>query len=324
MARTGETTVAPPLVSILIPCYNAAPWLAATLDSALAQTHPKIEIIVIDDGSRDESLAIARRYEPHGVRVATQPNLGASAARNHGLRLASGEFIQFLDADDLLAPDKIARQVERLRAAPPGALASAEWARFYATPAESAFESQPTWCDMSGIDYMILQYDSAQMMPPIVWLTPRALIDAVGPWREDISLNDDGEFFCRVALACSQIVFCQGAKCYYRSGLRGSLSRHATPAALRSLHRSIEATTSAMLARHDSPRARRAAANAWQVLAYDLYPVLRSEANSAAGKAGALGGATRKLEGGKGVRLAARFFGWRAGAWLKFFRRRFR
>ena len=70
-----------PLVSILIPCYNAAPWLAATLDSALAQTHPRTEIIVVDDGSSDHSLAIARTFEPHGVRVVTQPNAGASAAR---------------------------------------------------------------------------------------------------------------------------------------------------------------------------------------------------------------------------------------------------
>ena len=72
-----------PLVSILIPCSNAAPWLAATLASALAQTHPRTEIIIVDDGSSDHSLAIARTFEPHGVRVVTQPNAGASAARNH-------------------------------------------------------------------------------------------------------------------------------------------------------------------------------------------------------------------------------------------------
>jgi glycosyltransferase involved in cell wall biosynthesis len=75
-----------PLVSILIPCSNAAPWLAATLASALAQTHPRTEIIIVDDGSSDHSLAIARTFEPHGVRVVTQPNAGASAARNHARR----------------------------------------------------------------------------------------------------------------------------------------------------------------------------------------------------------------------------------------------
>ena len=68
-----------PFVSILIPCYNAAPWLAATLESALAQTGAAIEIIVVDDGSTDGSVAVAQTYEPRGVRVIRQSNAGASA-----------------------------------------------------------------------------------------------------------------------------------------------------------------------------------------------------------------------------------------------------
>ncbi|MEY4916996.1 MAG: hypothetical protein RL616_909 [Verrucomicrobiota bacterium] len=103
-----------PLVSILIPAYNSEQWLADTLRSALAQTWANKEIIVVDDGSRDGTLALARSFESLGVKVATQNNSGASAARNHAFRLSQGEFIQWLDADDLLAPGKITSQMNAI------------------------------------------------------------------------------------------------------------------------------------------------------------------------------------------------------------------
>jgi glycosyltransferase involved in cell wall biosynthesis len=122
--------VPPPLVSTIIPCYNAERWLAAAIDSALAQTHSRQEIIVVDDGSSDHSLAIAKPYARRGVQICVQSNRGAACARNHGLAVARGEYVQFLDADDLLAPDKIALQLARLAMAPAGSIASSEWARF--------------------------------------------------------------------------------------------------------------------------------------------------------------------------------------------------
>ena len=96
-----------PLVSILIPCYNSEKWLAETLESALAQTWQNKEIIVVDDGSTDSSLEIAKTFESNKVKVLRQDNRGASAARNLGLTNAQGDFIQYLDADDLLSEDKI-------------------------------------------------------------------------------------------------------------------------------------------------------------------------------------------------------------------------
>src|SRR5262245_21908195 len=101
-----------PLVSILIPAFNASRWIADTIQSALAQTWPRTEIIVVDDGSTDDTLAIARGFASQGVSVTTQPNRGASAARNVALARSRGDFIQWLDADDILAPDKIERQME--------------------------------------------------------------------------------------------------------------------------------------------------------------------------------------------------------------------
>lgn len=99
-----------PLVSILIPCYNSEAYLSETIDSALAQTYPHIEVIVVDDGSTDNSTEILASYGDR-IRWKSIPNGGACTARNEALKMSKGEFIQFLDADDLLMPEKIARQL---------------------------------------------------------------------------------------------------------------------------------------------------------------------------------------------------------------------
>jgi Glycosyltransferases involved in cell wall biogenesis len=95
------------LVSILIPAFNAERWIADTIKSALDQSWPSKEIIIVDDGSRDETVRIAQRFASKDVTVISQENQGASAARNKALQLCQGDYIQWLDADDLLAPDKV-------------------------------------------------------------------------------------------------------------------------------------------------------------------------------------------------------------------------
>jgi len=100
-------------VSVVIPCYNAAPFLGETLESALAQTHSPLEVIVIDDGSTDDSAAIAESFGPP-VRVIRQENQGESVARNRGMDEARGEWIALLDADDVWKPQKLERQTATL------------------------------------------------------------------------------------------------------------------------------------------------------------------------------------------------------------------
>jgi glycosyltransferase involved in cell wall biosynthesis len=99
------------LVSILIPCYNAERWIAQAIESALAQTWPQKEIIVVDDGSTDSSLEIIKGFDGC-IRREAGPNRGGNAARNRLLELASGEWVQYLDADDYLLQNKIATQME--------------------------------------------------------------------------------------------------------------------------------------------------------------------------------------------------------------------
>jgi glycosyltransferase involved in cell wall biosynthesis len=114
---------APSMISVVIPAYNAERYLAQALESVVRQTHTEIEIVVVDDGSTDRSADVARSYPDSRVRVVEQPNGGPAAARNHGVRLARGELLAFLDADDLWEPRKLELQLEALQAHPAPAMA---------------------------------------------------------------------------------------------------------------------------------------------------------------------------------------------------------
>lgn len=107
-------------ISVIIPCWNVEALLPATLDSVLAQEHQNMEIICVDDGSTDGTPAVLERYVQKSggrMQVLRQPNQGACAARNAGMALATGEWLQFLDADDVLDPKKLSGQVDILHGA---------------------------------------------------------------------------------------------------------------------------------------------------------------------------------------------------------------
>lgn len=118
-----------PLVSVVIPSYNGAATLPATLDSVLAQRYPHVEVVVVDDGSKDDTPGVLAQYGDR-VRGVRQANGGLAAARNVGVRHASGELIALLDADDLCTPDRIGVQVELMLAHPQVLLCSSEFSAF--------------------------------------------------------------------------------------------------------------------------------------------------------------------------------------------------
>ncbi|HEX2852746.1 MAG TPA: glycosyltransferase family A protein [Opitutaceae bacterium] len=303
-----------PLVSILIPCFNAARWLPATLESALAQTWRQTEIIVVDDGSKDDSLAVARSFEARGVRVFSQANSGASAARNRAVREARGDFFQFLDADDLLSPGKIAAQTELLASRPAGTLASCAWGRFTDDPAAAQFVDTAVFRDFAPLDFLVLAGNTGAMMHPSAWLVSRAIAERAGPWDETLSLNDDGEYFCRVLLASSGVAFCadERARSFYRSGLPGSLSQQRGDRARRSQFRSVELIGQHLRAAEDSPRTKSAAANLYQRFIHDFYPAPADLIRQAEKRVASLGGSTLAAPpmGAKTAALA-RLVGWK-------------
>ena len=102
------------LVSVIIPVYNAEKYIAATLQSVLDQTYQNFELLIIDDGSPDRSIDICRQFTDPRIKIISQENRGVAAARNHGIRVAQGEYIAFLDADDIWLPTKIEKHVHHL------------------------------------------------------------------------------------------------------------------------------------------------------------------------------------------------------------------
>jgi len=206
-----------PLVSILIPTYNAEEFVAETLQSAIAQTWLRKEIIVVDDGSNDQTLEIARRFASKEVVVVSTTNQGAAAARNHALSLSQGDYIQWLDADDLLAPDKIERQLATLKESDSRrALLSSPWAFFNYRINRARFVQTPLWQDLSPFEWLLRKMGQNLHMQTATWLTSRELVEAAGPWDTRLWSDDDGEYFCRVLLAAERTRFVQEARVFYR------------------------------------------------------------------------------------------------------------
>lgn len=302
-----------PSVSIIIPCFNAARWLQETLDSALGQTWAEKEVILVDDGSTDDSLAVARRFASRGIRIVSQRKAGAAAARNTGLRHARGEYLQFLDADDLLSPRKVELQLQVLAHRPTGTLATCRWGRFETDPARARFVDAAVFRDFSSVEFLVLAGESGAMMHPSAWLVPRQVAEAAGPWDETLTLNDDGEYFCRVALASAGLAFCAdpAARSYYRSGIPGSLSRRRDAAARRSQFRALELITSRILQFESSPRTRRAVAGYWRRFVHDFFPFPADLIERALGELTRLGEPVGRPALGPKASLAARVIGWR-------------
>jgi glycosyltransferase involved in cell wall biosynthesis len=187
-----EMSAAPVTVSIITPCYNGARFLRLTLESAVSQTRPPLEIIVIDDGSTDDSAAIAEGVQGP-VRVLRQTNQGESVARNRGIAEARGTHLLFLDADDLLEPEAL----ERLTAAiesQPGAVAIMGCAWFEENPAEPYAVNR---ADQRTFFPAII---ASNFAPPHCWLSPIDVIRRAGGFYEPLRWFEDWDLWWRVGL----------------------------------------------------------------------------------------------------------------------------
>ena len=252
-----------PLISILIPAYNVEKWIKYSIKSALLQTWKNKEIIIVDDGSTDNTLKIAKRFESKYVKVVSQENKGASNARNRALSLSQGDFIQWLDADDLLSPKKIALQLKHSDKNPnTKILFSSSWGRCYYRPNKAVFDYDNPLCqDLSPVDWMMIHLGSIKMMAPCNWLVSRKLTDLAGNWDERLSFNDDGEYFSRVIFNSDYIKYVKEAKCYYRSINIKSLSRANSIIAIKSFFLSIELNINLFLKMIDNEESRKACIN---------------------------------------------------------------
>jgi glycosyltransferase involved in cell wall biosynthesis len=206
-----------PLVSILIPAYNAEKWIEYTVRSAIAQTWPRKEIIVVNDGSTDNTAELVRQFASQGVVLVSRENQGLAATQNQAFDLSHGDYIQWLDADDLLAPDKIDRQLAALRESEGGRiLLSSPWAPFFYRTRDAKFVRNSLWQDLSPVEWLFRKLNENLHMQNATWLVSRELTEAAGPWDTRLHYDQDGEYFARVLLASQGTRFVPGTGIYYR------------------------------------------------------------------------------------------------------------
>jgi glycosyltransferase involved in cell wall biosynthesis len=179
-------------VSIITPCYNGASFLQQTLASAVNQSSPPLEIIVVDDGSTDDSAAIAERFGPP-VRVVRQTNHGESFARNRGLQEARGSHVLFIDADDLLAPDALQHLGSALEGKS-GAVAIMGCVFFTSDPDTPYASSENNYRQFYP---GIIQ---SNFGPPLCWLAPIDLVRRAGGFCESLHWFEDWDLWWRVGL----------------------------------------------------------------------------------------------------------------------------
>jgi glycosyltransferase involved in cell wall biosynthesis len=280
------------LVSILIPAYNAERWIADTIKSALVQTWPDKEIIVVDDGSTDRTLSIAQQFACKTVSVVTQQNQGASAARNNALSLYQGNYVQWLDADDLLSHTKIAKQMEAVEREPDRrALFASAWGHFIFRISRASFHPSPLWCDLSPVEWLIRKMAEGIHMTNATWLVSRELTEAAGPWDNRLSLDDDGEYFCRILLASTGTRFIPEARSYYRMSNIDSLSKvDRSDKKLESLWLSMQLHIGYLLSLEQSERTRSVCVSYMQIWSECFYPNRLDIVEQAEKMAASLGG----------------------------------
>ena len=301
-----------PLVSVCMPCYNAERYVREAIESVLNQTYKNIELIVVNDGSTDQSGEILERYKAGGVKVIEQKNRGQCAAANRALSEAQGEYIKFFDADDIISPELIEAQVRRL-AGRNDAVASTKWGRFYNDDIKTfCLKPEPVWKDMESSDWLVEAIMNCNaMMQCGLWLIPKSILDKTGGWLEELTLINDFEFFCRILCTVKEVKFSPEAVLYYRSGMKNSLSARKSDRARESEIQSVLKGTEHILRRRKDPRARLACANNYQHLIYDLYPKHKDSRELLSKRVLECGGSNIKPSGGRYFQLLRPWIGWK-------------
>ncbi|MCB1097947.1 MAG: glycosyltransferase family 2 protein [Verrucomicrobiae bacterium] len=306
-----------PLVSILIPSYNAERWIEEAIASALQQTWENCEIVVVDDGSTDRTLEIAERFQSPKVKIHQQDNQGASSARNLAFELSSGDYVMWLDADDMMSSDKIERQVERIRLLESERfMISCGWKHFHYDPQRGGLNRNSLWADLTREEWLYRKLANNDHQQTATWLISRELALEAGKWDERMITDDDGDFFLRVLMVSNGVKFVEGPLVYYRRtpfGSWGDLT--SCPLRLQAQWLSMQSHVRNLLFLEDSPRSREACINFLQRWFHHYYKdevELVSEFESLASD---LGGELQPPRLAWKYRWVQKIFGWSTAKW---------
>jgi glycosyltransferase involved in cell wall biosynthesis len=300
------------LISVIIPAYNAEKWVAASIESILAQTHKQIEVVVVDDGSKDNTAAIVQGISDSRIKLVRQQNRGQSAAMNRGVLESWGNYIKFVDADDWINPEHLDSQLSSI-INHNDCVASCRWGHFLNRPECPKVRTERTNKNFEDpLEWLVdsLTKDEA-MMGGCMWLIPKKVWDHAGGWDERLSLNNDFDFSIRLLLASKGVRFAYDAVYSYRKGMQGAVSALTGRRAMESAFLTTDLGCRALLNRENSPRIRRICADRWQQWLYLFYPEHLDLADAAEKQIASLGGSTVPLQGGRLLQGLLPVLGWK-------------
>jgi glycosyltransferase involved in cell wall biosynthesis len=256
------------LVSVIIPCYNAERWIGEAIQSCLDQTHQPMEVIVVDDGSTDRSQQIVSAVAKNAnvaIKLIASVHKGASAARNQGLAVASGDYVQFLDADDLMSPRKIELQAV-FTAHGHEAVPCGPW--LWLRPSNERWMTEQPREHTISTDDLVHQWLAGNGFVVHCFLWPRKVVIELGGWDESLSIWQDTDLFIRAVFKGIQFCFVPESVVYYRTGHSStSVSSGRTLDSLKSRIRVLNKVQAGLESRGDLQKYRTALARNHYMLA---------------------------------------------------------
>lgn len=315
-----------PLVSVIIPAYNAAEFITHTINNVISQTWKNLEIIIINDGSTDDTLtAIKKLLGDERIKLIDQENQGSTHSRNNGLYLAKGDYIQYLDADDILSPDKIECQINILKNKSPFEIAICRTKIFHNSPGDSNEEIDRDFLYSTNntFEFILNLYGlngKNGMIQPNSFLMSRELAFSIDPWNtvSGPSPDDDGEYFCRLMLKSTGIHFSHGIN-YYRKNLflKTSLSNQHNHLHTKGKLNSLILKTNYLLAVEDSFRVKKMMAKHFASFIYIYYALYPDLSEAAENFVHTMDISKIPIAGGKKFKLLAGIIGFKHALKLK-------
>lgn len=204
--------------------YNAERYISEAIESVLNQSYDTWELLIINDGSTDKTLDTVKKYEFNPkIKIYHQQNRGQCAATNLGLKNATGDFIQFLDADDTLHKDKLFNQINLQQNYDPQTITYSNWLNLDEKVTTLEKNNFKIHQKVNPLDWVTEMLDSGEMLANSCYLIPAGLVQNAGLYNESLTLNNDLEYFVRTVLCSKQIIYCDSAFTYYRRNVEASL-----------------------------------------------------------------------------------------------------
>jgi glycosyltransferase involved in cell wall biosynthesis len=316
-------------VSIIIPSYNALPFIKDTLQKVFDQSYDNYEVIVIDDGSADGTLEFLHTLDYPKLLVKSNKGKGACAARNYGFEISTGEYIQYLDADDFFSSEKIGEQVQLLEQNK-DKIAVCSTVHFNMNPKEGIITDKDfLYSTDDSVGFLLNLYGSSgkhSMVQTSAWLTPRALINKAGLWDVSLHKDQDGEFFCRVVMQSKGVVYASNGLNYYRKHKGGNnIANKKEQKHIESQLKALNFKKDQLSDVSETNEFKSAFALQYKILAINAYPDFKQVYKKSMQTSNALGGSNYvPVLGGKVIETIKFILGWKSAKLFRLFLHRVR